>query len=96
MQKIPKCRKHIRKRRHLITAFKLRSSKIQWLSTHLWSARRMRMVGYYGYKIAFTPNNKSFRSAYRHFRHNTCLVDLSYYNCLSLRFKNATAFPKQI
>ena len=89
MQKIPKCRKHIRKRRHLITAYKLRSGKVQWMSTHLWAARRMRMIEYYGYKVAITANNKCFRSAYRHFRHNACLIDLSYYNCLSLAFANS-------
>lgn len=65
-------------------AYKLRNSKVKWLSTHLWAARRMRMVEYYGYKIAQTSNNKCFRSAYRHFRHNCCLLDLSYFNCLSL------------
>jgi hypothetical protein len=47
----------------------------------------MRMVEYYGYKIAQTPSNKCFRSAYRYFRHNCCLIDLSYFNCLSLKFE---------
>jgi len=85
MQKVPKCRKHIRKRRNLIMAYKLRDSKNKWLSTHIWSARRMRMINYYGYKIAYTSNNKCFRSAYRHFRHNSCLLDISYLNCLSIK-----------
>jgi hypothetical protein len=52
MQKIPKCRKHIRKRPRLILSYKDRFSKIKWLSTHLWAARRMRMIDYYGYKVA--------------------------------------------
>jgi hypothetical protein len=52
MQKIPKCRKHIRKRSRLILSYKDRFSKIKWLSTHLWAARRMRMIDYYGYKVA--------------------------------------------
>ena len=84
MQKLPKCRKHIRKRRLLIRSYKMRSDKNQWLSTHLWAAKRMRMVNYYGFKVAFTPNNKSFRSAYRHGQHGCTLVDLSYFYSLTL------------
>ena len=90
MQKLPKCRKHIRKRRMLIRAYKLRSDKVQWLSTHLWAAKRMRMVSYYGFKVAFTPNNKSFRSAYRHSQHGCTLADLSYYYSLTLEATKQT------
>lgn len=85
MQKLPTCRKHIRKRRHLIMAYKMRYVKNRWLSTHLWAAKRMRMINYYGYKIAYTPNDKCFRSSYRNFRHNACIVDLSYYQCLTVK-----------
>ncbi len=70
----------------------MRDTKNKWLSTHLWAAKRMRMTSYHGYKIAFTPNDKSFRSAYRHFRHNCCMVDLSYQQCLAIRVKNQENF----
>jgi ribonuclease P/MRP protein subunit POP1 len=89
MQKLPKCRKHIRKRRHLIMAYQMRFGKMKWLSTHLWSSKRMRMMNYHGYKIAYTPNDKCFRSAYRQSRHNACLVDLSYFQCLSVKCINS-------
>jgi ribonuclease P/MRP protein subunit POP1 len=88
MQKLPKCRKHIRKRRHLIMAFKSRNDKTKWLSTHLWAARRMHMINYHGYKVANSPNDKCFRSSYRHFRHNCCLIDLSYLQCLTIQSQN--------
>jgi len=52
MQRIPKCRKHIRKTARLILSYKDRHSSIKWLSTHLWAARRMRMINYHGYKVA--------------------------------------------
>lgn len=52
MQRIPRCRKHIRKSRRLILSYKDRHSKIKWLSTHLWAAKRMRMIDYHGYKVA--------------------------------------------
>ena len=82
MQRLPVCRKHIRKRRLLARAYQIRSGKSKWLSTHLWSAKRMRMVEYYGYKISETPNDKCFRSAYRRWQHGCAMTDLSYYNIL--------------
>lgn len=63
------------------------------MRTHLWAARRMRMGVHAGYKIAMEPNNKSFRSAYRHFRHNACLVDLSYLHCLTINTQKPDQFP---
>jgi hypothetical protein len=87
MQKLPRCRKHIRKNHRLVTAFKMRAAKGRWLNTHLWAAKRMKMVSYSGFKIAETPNDKSFRSAYRHFRHNACLMDYSYLQCLVIQTK---------
>lgn len=43
MQKIPKCRKSIRKKNRLILSYKQRDGKIKWLRTHLWAAKRMCM-----------------------------------------------------
>jgi ribonuclease P/MRP protein subunit POP1 len=96
MQKLPKCRKHIRKRRHLVHAYKLRDSKNRWLSTHMWAAKRMRMVPYYGFKIAYTPNNKSFRSAYRFTRHSCTVSDVSYMHTLCMTSKDFIELPSQI
>ena len=44
MQKIPRCRKTIRKKHLLIKEYKKREGKIRWLGNHLWSAKRMRMI----------------------------------------------------
>ena len=85
MQKVPRCRKHIRKRHKLAMAYRIRSGHCQWLSTHMWATKRMRMKDYYGYKVAMSPNDKCFRSAYRHFVHGCCMVDLSYMQCLLLK-----------
>lgn len=75
----------------------MRSNKIQWLSTHLWAARRMRMINYYGFKVALTPNNKSFRSAYRHTKHGCTIADLSYYYAVTLISKeNKAELPQFI
>lgn len=42
---------------------------------------------YAGYKVAETPNNKSYRAAYRHFRHGACLMDYSYLQCLRVEVR---------
>mgnify|MGYP000875076018 CR=1 FL=1 len=47
------------------------------------------MVDYYGFRIAFTPNNKSFRSAYRYSRHGCTLTDISYFMALVLTHTDA-------
>ena len=96
MQKLPKCRKHIRKRRHLVHAYKLRDTKNKWLSTHIWAAKRMKMISYYGFKIAYTPNNKSFRSAYRYTRHSCTVTDVSYMYALCMTSQNDLSLPSQI
>ena len=88
MQKLPKCRKSIRKKHRLLVSYKMRSDKYKWLATHLWATKRMKMMNYFQYKIAYTPNNKSYRSAYRNFRHNACLIDVSYLNCLKITLNN--------
>ena len=51
----------------------------------------MRMVNHYGYKVSFTPNNKSFRSAYRYTRHAATLADLSYLHVITHSQKDKTA-----
>lgn len=84
MQKVPKCRKNIRKKHRLLLSYKMRSDKVKWLNTHLWAVKRMRMCEYSNYKIAETPNDKGFRSAYRNFRNNACLIDYSYLQCLTI------------
>jgi hypothetical protein len=43
MQRLPKCRKSIRKKHRLIISYKARSARYSWLNTHLWAAKRMRM-----------------------------------------------------
>lgn len=92
MQKVPKCRKSIRKCSRLLVSYKQRSGAMKWLSTHMWSVKRMEMVSYWGYKIAFKPKDKSFRSAYRNFRHNACLMDYSYLECLVVQVLDENVF----
>ena len=47
-QRIARCRKHIRKPKLLAASYRRRSLKNKWLETHLWHAKRMRMINYFG------------------------------------------------
>ena len=82
LQRIPRCRKTIRKKTALIAEYKKRSSKVMWLGTHLWAAKRMKMEEYFGYKVALNPNDKSDRACYRFSNYGCCLMNLSFYETL--------------
>ncbi len=38
------CRRHIRRSKLLLSVYARRSQKAKWLETHLWHAKRMKMV----------------------------------------------------
>ncbi|KAM3139445.1 hypothetical protein pb186bvf_008470 [Paramecium bursaria] len=76
-QKISKCRKHIRK--HKLFVFWNRSRQVEWFETHIYQAKRMKMVNYYGFKVAEKANEKNFRSVHRQVDHGCVLFDASYH-----------------
>ncbi|EIW59552.1 POP1-domain-containing protein [Trametes versicolor FP-101664 SS1] len=49
-----------------------------WLETHLWHAKRMHMDNMWGYRLATTPTEKSFRPSHRASVHGSILHDASY------------------
>ena len=59
------CRKHLRSRKLLQTHYQRRSRKVQWLETHLWQTKRMKMISHFGYKVALHPNEQNTRAIYR-------------------------------
>lgn len=81
------CRKTLRKARLLLSSYARRSARSKWLETHLWHAKRMRMKGYYGYQVAETCLSKSKRAAYRFYKTDTMVYDMSYYFIFELRSK---------
>ena len=56
-----------------------RSKKFKWLETHLWHAKRMKMINYFNYRIANNPCDKSERACYRFAKNENVLYDMSYY-----------------
>ena len=68
----------------LAATYKKRALKCGWLETHVWHAKRFHMVQRWGYKIANSSYEKSFRRCYRCSDRNCLVQDISFYNCFEL------------
>lgn len=64
--------------------FSKRKEDKKWLETHVWHAKRMKMVTRWGYQLALYPNDKSHRSLYRASQHECVMHDNSYHACIEL------------
>ncbi|XP_043273551.1 ribonucleases P/MRP protein subunit POP1 [Venturia canescens] len=78
-------RKYRRRALNLTEEYNRRKLLCKWLETHLWHAKRFKMLEKWGYKIGETPNDKSFRACYRAASEHCLLQDISYYNCLEIQ-----------
>ena len=56
-----------------------------WLETHIWHAKRMHMENLWGYRLATTPTEKSFRPSHRASLHGCILHDASYEAIIELK-----------
>ncbi|KAI5123460.1 hypothetical protein M0805_008830 [Coniferiporia weirii] len=56
-----------------------------WLETHVWHAKRMFMETMWGYRLAVTPTEKSFRPSHRASVHGCILHDASYEAIIELK-----------
>ena len=54
------------------------------LETHVWHAKRMHMVDYWGYRVAERAVHHCNRAAFRFAAHSCALHDASYLQCLEL------------
>jgi len=75
-----RCRKHRRKPAYLLNLYENRQRKAKWLETHIWHAKRFKMVEKWGHRIASQCTDKSERAVYRMCGKQGCLIyDRSYY-----------------
>jgi ribonuclease P/MRP protein subunit POP1 len=72
------CRKSRRHYVKMMQEYTKRSLKAMWLETHIWHAKRMKMMEKWGYKIGFKCNDKSVRATYRFSRDSAVIYDQSY------------------
>jgi len=71
-----KSRKQRRKLRNLRQSYAQRQRKHTWLETHIWHAKRMKMVDKYGYRLAEHSNDKGIRATYKSLMYG-CLLSVS-------------------
>ncbi|KAI8062116.1 NUC188 domain-containing protein [Gongronella butleri] len=79
-------RKSMRKIKSAVLLEELRSQKagVQWLETHKWHIKRMKMQNWWGYRLAARPMFKARITNYRSFTKICLLHDASYYGCIEL------------
>jgi Ribonucleases P/MRP protein subunit POP1. len=85
LKKPIRCRKHLRKKKLLLISYMKRSAKAKWLETHIWHAKRMKMMSYFGYKVAQKAHAKSGRAAYSYLSRDCLIYDMSYYIILEIK-----------
>ncbi|KAH7915836.1 ribonucleases P/MRP protein subunit POP1-domain-containing protein [Hygrophoropsis aurantiaca] len=65
-------------------SFLRRQKDKAWLETHIWHAKRTKMENLWGYRLAVTPTEKSFRPSHRASMHGSILHDASYFSLIEL------------
>ncbi|GJE88273.1 POP1 and POPLD domain-containing protein [Phanerochaete sordida] len=65
--------------------FQKRQENKVWLETHLWHAKRMHMQDHWGYRLAESPTEKSYRPSHRASMHGSILHDASYMGLIELQ-----------
>lgn len=70
------CRRWRRRSANVTKEFK---AKKGWLETHLWHAKRCKMIDYWGFKVAAHLNEKCLKSTYRSSGNGVLLHDFSYW-----------------
>lgn len=77
-------RKYRRKPSNLMRAYQRRQRSHTWLETHIWHAKRFKMIERWGYKLAQASCDKTFRSSYRASAKHCLLQDISYNTCIEI------------
>lgn len=77
-------RKYRRKAGNLQLEYARRARKHTWLETHLWHAKRFHMVERWGYKLAQSSCDKTFRSSYRASAEHCLIQDVSFVSAIEI------------
>lgn len=77
-------RKYRRKPKNLLTEYQRRQRANIWLETHIWHAKRFHMINLWGYKLAESSCDKTFRSCYRASSKHCLIQDISYIGCVEI------------
>lgn len=77
-------RKYRRRARNLEEEYTKRSLKYRWLPTHIWHAKRFKIVQKWGYKLPYSACDKAFRACYRAVAQHCLIQDISYIRCIEI------------
>eukprot|EP00057_Strongylocentrotus_purpuratus_P002608 XP_003724849.2 PREDICTED: ribonucleases P/MRP protein subunit POP1 [Strongylocentrotus purpuratus] len=80
-----KSRRHRRRPGNLREEYAKRQMRNRWLETHIWHAKRFKMVERWGWKIPLHPSDKSARAAYRATARHCVMSDLSYHQVIEVQ-----------
>nr|SVE79543.1 EOG090X07PD [Daphnia magna] len=78
-------RKYRRRPSRLLEEYKKRSSKMSWLETHLWHAKRFHMTAKWGYRLPEKSCARGHRFCHRSVAEHCLLVDISYLCCIEIQ-----------
>jgi len=77
-------RRHKRRPKFLQQNYGRRQGQHQWLETHVWHAKRMKMVKRWGYHVALHHASKNVRASYKNSAHVCTVQDQSFMLCIEL------------
>ncbi|GFO09978.1 ribonucleases p/mrp protein subunit pop1-like [Plakobranchus ocellatus] len=78
-------RRHRRRPSNLLSEYERRKRRVGWLETHIWHAKRFKMIEKWGYRLALHPNDKSVRACYRAVKRHCLLQDVSFESYIELK-----------
>ncbi|KYQ92368.1 RNase P protein subunit [Tieghemostelium lacteum] len=77
-------RKSRRRPAYLLRDYNRRQKQFKWLETHIWHAKRMKMINLWNYRVAQSISGKGVRATYRASSHYSTLYDASYHICIEI------------
>lgn len=78
--KKPPCRRRKRRTKNIQQMAEKRQATKRWLETHIWHAKRCKMVDIWGYRLALHPNEKCVRSSFKASQTGSTIHDASYHS----------------
>ncbi|KAG7663463.1 POP1 [[Candida] subhashii] len=74
--------------------YRKRQKEFVWTPTHIWHAKRFKMMKLHGYQIPYTPTQKCFKSMNRQYKAKAVAFDTSYYCSLILNIDQEELFDE--
>lgn len=78
-------RKFRRRPQNLLHEYNRRQRDKFWLETHIWHAKRFKMIEKWGFKLPEHSNDRCFKANYRAVVNHCLIQDISYYTCIEIK-----------